>query len=83
MDESNWRLILGRSTTVFLDCAFNTIWSRIRGTTNRPLVTARSRVELEALLAERRPRYLQAVHRVDGDRPADAVADEILQLWSD
>jgi shikimate kinase len=83
IDESNWRLILERSTTVFLDCRFDTIWSRISSTTNRPFVTARSRADLEALLLERRPRYLEAVHRVDGDRPAVAVADEILQLWSD
>jgi shikimate kinase len=83
IDESNWRLIIERSTTVFLDCGFETIWSRISGTANRPLIAARSRAELEALLEERRPRYLEAVHRVDGDRPADIVADEVLQLWSD
>ncbi len=83
IDESNWRLILERSTTVFLDCGFDTIWSRISSTTNRPFVTDRSRADLEALLRERRPRYLEAVHRVDGDRPAVTVADEILQLWSD
>ena len=34
-------------------------------------------------MGERRPRYMEAVHRVDGDRPADVIADEILQLWSD
>lgn len=83
IDEANWRLILDRSTTVFLDCGFDSIWNRISGTINRPLLASRSRAELEALLEERRPRYLEAVHRVDGDRPADVVADEILQLWSD
>jgi shikimate kinase len=83
VDKSNWRLIIERSTTVFLDCGFETIWSRISGATNRPLLATKSRAELEALLEERRPRYLEAVHRVDGDRPADVVADEILQLWSD
>ncbi len=83
VDDSSWRLILERSTTVFLDCGFETIWSRVSAATNRPLVATRSRAELEALLAERRPRYLEAVHRVNGDRPADVVAEEILQLWSD
>jgi shikimate kinase len=83
IDEANWKLILERSTTVFLDCGFKTIWDRIHGTTNRPLLASRSRAELEALLEERRPRYMQAVHRVDGDRPTDEIADEILQLWSD
>jgi shikimate kinase len=83
IDESNWRLILERSMTVFLDCGFKTIWQRVHGTTNRPLLASKSEAELESLLGERRPRYLEAVHRVDGDRPADEVADEILALWSD
>lgn len=83
IDDSNWRLIIESSTTVFVDCGFNTIWNRIGGSANRPLVIGKSRPELEALLEQRRPRYLEAVHRVDGDRPAAAVADEILQLWSD
>jgi shikimate kinase len=83
IDESNWRLIIEKSTTVFLDCGFSSIWDRIKGTANRPLLASKSRAELEALLEERRPRYMEAVHRVDGDRPADVVADEILKLWSD
>jgi shikimate kinase len=83
IDDANWRLIVDRSTTVFLDCGFKTIWSRIKGTANRPLLASKSRAELEALLKQRRPRYLEAVHRVDADRPADAVAADILELWSD
>jgi shikimate kinase len=83
IDESNWRLIVESSTTVFLDCGFNSIWDRIKGTANRPLLASKSRAELEALLQERRPRYMEAVHRVDGDRSADVIADEILKLWSD
>jgi hypothetical protein len=46
-------------------------------------MAGRSQDELEALLAQRRPRYMQAVHRVEGDRPEDVVAEEILSLWSD
>lgn len=83
IDEANWKLILERSTTVFLDCGFKTIWDRIQKTTNRPLLTSKSQAELEALLEERRPRYMEAIHRVDADRPADVVAEEILKLWSD
>jgi shikimate kinase len=82
-DDANWKLILEHSTTVFLDCGFDTIWKRINGTTNRPLLAANSQAALETLLGRRRPRYLESIHRVDGDRPADVVADEILQLWSD
>jgi shikimate kinase len=83
IDEANWKVILERSTTVFLDCGFKTIWDRIHATTNRPLLSSKSREELEALLGERRPRYMEAIHRVDADRPADVVAEEILGLWSD
>jgi shikimate kinase len=82
VDEANWRLIVERSTTVFLDCGFKTIWERIKGSTNRPLLASQSRAQLEALLKQRRPRYLEAVHTVDGDRPADVVAEEVLNLWS-
>jgi shikimate kinase len=82
IDESNWQVIVERSTTVFIDCDFETIWGRVTAATNRPLVEARSRSELEALLEKRRPRYMEAVHHVDGDRPADVVADEMLGLWS-
>lgn len=83
IDEANWKIIVERSTTVFIDCGFDTIWDRIKGTTNRPLLANRSRAELEALLQERRPRYMQAIHRVDGDLPEDVVAEEILNIWSD
>ncbi|HEX3508962.1 MAG TPA: shikimate kinase [Candidatus Dormibacteraeota bacterium] len=83
IDEANWNVIVERSTTVFIDCGFDTIWSRIKDGTTRPLMAGRSQDELEALLAQRRPRYMQAVHRVEGDRPEDVVAEEILSLWSD
>ncbi len=81
-DESNWGLITDRSITVYLDVPFQTIWERVGVAANRPLATGRSRSELEALLDERRPRYEQASHRVDADRPPDVVADEVLKLWS-
>jgi shikimate kinase len=83
IDDSNWSLIKERSTTVFLDCGFKTIWHRINGVAGRPLVAGKSPAELEALLEQRRPRYQEAVHIVNGDRSADVIADEILQLWSD
>ena len=83
IDEANWNVIVERSTTVFIDCGFDTMWDRINGTTTRPLLAGKSRPELVALLEQRRPRYMEATHRVDGDRPADVVAEEILKLWSD
>jgi shikimate kinase len=82
MDDSNWKLILDRSTTVFIDCSFDTIWKRIGQDRSRPLVTGRTRAELDTLFKKRRPRYLEAAHRVDGDRPPDVIAEEVLKLWS-
>lgn len=81
-NDANWRLITERAITVYLDVPFRTIWKRIGPTANRPLAAVRSRDELEALLDERRPRYEEASHRVDNDRPLDVVAGEVLQLWS-
>jgi len=83
LDEANWKIIVERSTTVFIDCGFEGIWDRIKGSDNRPLLASKTQAELEALLQERRPRYMEAIHRVDGDRPADVVAEDILKLWSD
>jgi shikimate kinase len=82
LDDSNWRLITERATTVYLELPFNTIWKRVRAAANRPLASTRSQAELEALLDERRPRYEQAAHRVDADRSPDVVAGEVLNLWS-
>ena len=83
IDEANWKTIVERSTSVFIDCGFDTIWNRIKDTSTRPLLASKSREELEALLTERRSRYMQAIYRVDGDRPEDVVAEDILKLWSD
>ena len=82
LDDANWRLIAERATTVFLDCGIDTIWARVKGS-SRPLLEGKSLEDLQALLEVRRPRYLEAVHCVDADRPADVVATEILKLWSD
>jgi shikimate kinase len=82
VDESNWRLIAERAITVYLEVPFEAVWKRVGPTANRPLAAARSRSELEALLDERRPRYEQASHRVDANRPPNVVADEVLKLWS-
>jgi shikimate kinase len=83
LDEENWRLLNERAVTVFIDCEFETIWRRTSGTTNRPLAEGRTPEQLQELLHLRLPRYRQASHHVNGDRPADVVASEIVSLWSD
>jgi shikimate kinase len=82
IDDANWTLVAGSAATVYLDVPFATMWERIRKQTGRPLASGRSVEEVEALFERRRPRYEQALHRVDGDRAPGAVADEVIKLWS-
>lgn len=83
MDDANWQLIRERSTSVYLELPFETIWERIGRSQNRPLVAGRLRKEVESLFDRRRPRYEQAAHRVDADRSPDDVATDVLALWCD
>jgi shikimate kinase len=82
IDDDNWRQISEKSTSVYLEVPFDVLWERIRHFHGRPLVLDRSPAEVEELLTRRRPRYEQAMFRVDGNRPAPVVADEVMSLWS-
>jgi shikimate kinase len=82
IDDGNWRLVDVSANTVYLEVPFETMWQRIRARPGRPLASGRSREEVHELFEQRRPRYEQAAHRVDGDRPAEQVADEVIKLWS-
>jgi shikimate kinase len=82
IDDGNWRLVDATAYTVYLEVPFETMWQRIQTRPGRPLASGRSRDEVLSLFERRRPRYEQAAHRVDGDRPAEVVADEVIKLWS-
>ena len=82
IDDDNWRLVSGVATTVYLEVPFETLWERIRTRPGRPLASGRSREEVLTLFELRRTRYEQSAHRVDGDRPVEAVAGEVIKLWS-
>lgn len=82
IDDGNWRLVDGTASTIYLEVPFETMWERIRARPGRPLASGRSREEVLSLFERRRPRYEQAAHRVDGDRPVEVVADEVIKLWS-
>jgi shikimate kinase len=81
LDDSNWTLIRERSTSVYLELPFDSVWERIGGTENRPLVAGRLRDEVRGLFDSRRARYEEATHRVDADRSPDEVAADVLALW--
>lgn len=82
MDDANWELIRERSTSVYLELPFETIWERIGRSQDRPLVAGRLRKEVQDLFDHRRARYEQSAHRVDADRSPDDVAADVLSLWS-
>jgi shikimate kinase len=81
MGEDNWRLIQEVSLPVYLELRFETIWDRIGRSENRPLISGRQRREVADLFERRRPRYEEAAHRVNADRPPDQVATDLLVLW--
>ena len=83
INDASWALVAGRAVTIYLEVPFETMWTRIRTLSGRPLASGRSREDVESLFERRRPRYEQAQHRVDGDRPPAEVADEVIKLWSD
>ena len=82
MSDANWKLIIGRAMTVFLEVPLETLWARLSGSAGRPLARGQSKEQLGDLLSRRRPRYLEATHVVDGDRDSSVVAEEVLSLWS-
>lgn len=82
IDDANWRMVTDLSSTVYLEVPFAAMWERIGTRIGRPLAYGRSREEVQSLFEGRRPRYEQAQHRVDGDRPPAIVADEVIKLWS-
>jgi len=81
VDEGNWNLIGERSTSVYLELPFETIWDRIARSKSRPLVAGRLRREVADLFERRRSRYEQADHRVNADRSPDEIATDLLALW--
>jgi len=82
MDDTSWMLVAGKAITIYLEVPFETMWDRIKKLPGRPLASGRSHDEVKSLFERRRPRYEQALHRVDGARSPAQVADEVIMLWS-
>lgn len=75
--RENRSFIRSIGKVVWLDCPLDTCLSRIADDASRPLL--RSRDEMEAMLAERRPYYAQADFVVDSQsNSADEIADAIV-----
>ena len=82
MDDDNWDLISDQGTTVYLEVPFAMVWHRIRQVPGRPLIAGRTAEDVESLYEQRRSRYEQAQHRVNGDREPGEVAADVLKIWS-
>ncbi|MBV9769278.1 MAG: shikimate kinase [Bryobacterales bacterium] len=79
VDPTNQRMLVERGVTVWLDCPFPRISSRLEGQTHRPL--ARDPAMFQRLYHDRRDTYSKAEYRIeaDTDDPA-AITAEILKL---
>ena len=82
MAGPNWELIRAQAVSVWLDTPFETVWDRISGAGDRPLLRGRSRSDVERLFDARRIRYAEADHRVDGSGSPVQVAEEVTRLWT-
>jgi shikimate kinase len=79
VDPANQKMLEERGVTLWLDCPFHRINSRVEGQTHRPL--ARDPEKFQRLFDDRRDIYSQAEYRIeaDTDDPATIVA-AILRL---
>ena len=79
IDPANRKLLEERGVTIWLDCPFQRITTRLDGQTHRPL--ARDPEKFRQLFDDRQDAYSQAEHRIhaDTDDPAAIVA-QILKL---
>jgi shikimate kinase len=83
LSEPNWSLIRRRAFTVWLDAPLPTLLARVEEERRaRPLLDGRSPDELHDLLEARLGRYRAADRRVDAQRPAEEVAEEVCRLWA-
>ncbi len=79
IDPANRGLLEERGVTLWLDCSFPRICSRLEGQTHRPL--ARHPDKIRQLYDDRRDAYSQAEYRIEADTDdAGAVVAEILKL---
>jgi shikimate kinase len=79
VDPANQKLLEDRGVTLWLDCSFPRICTRLEGQTHRPL--ARDPGKFRQLYDDRRDAYSQAEYRIEADTDdAAAVVAEILKL---
>ena len=79
VDPANQKLLEERGVTMWLDCSFPRICTRLEGQTHRPL--ARDPDKFRQLYHDRRDAYGKAEYRIEADTDdTAAVVAEILKL---
>jgi shikimate kinase len=79
IDPDNRKMLEERGVTMWLDCSFPRICTRLEGQTHRPL--ARDPDKFRQLFEDRREAYSKAEHRIEADTDdPSAVVAEILKL---
>jgi shikimate kinase len=79
VDPENQKLLEDRGVTLWLDCSFSRICTRLEGQTHRPL--ARDPDKFQQLYDQRRDTYSKAEYRIEADTDdAAGVVAEILKL---
>ena len=82
LSQSNWELMNNNGTTVYLEADLNTIWHRIEGDRNRPLLDVKDPLgEAEKLLDARVELYEKSDFVVKTDYlTAEQVAEEVIKI---
>jgi shikimate kinase len=78
MDPENQQAINVDGTSIWLDVPLETVIARLPVDRRRPL--AADRAQMERLFLARQAAYARAHHRVDATRPAEEIAERILDL---
>lgn len=74
------RMLLSRSTTIWLDAPTAVLAARLEDLADRPLLVGNLAERLEALWTERQTCYRTAAYRIDAAPPPDVVVARILDV---
>lgn len=78
--EENWPLMTSRGVTVWLRVGFDTLRRRLADSKDRPLLSGDTTWErTRRLYLQREPLYRRAAAWVDGEQPAEVVADTVIK----
>ena len=80
VDDRTRRLLLDTAFVVYLEAPFETIWARVGGSEERPLIRA-GKERVRELYLKRVPFYRQAHVTVDSGRPVDEVVKAVEEAY--